>query len=112
MIVNDCVLYNYLLIRKGRKPLIHYEFQHQFALERLGPADYDLRESVVEKRVMKRKSQRISNQSEKEVAARMKAAPIKSNGAVAEVSRKSWTLVGIIKSRMNFYSQHDRFATA
>ena len=42
----------------------------------------------------------------------MKAAPVNSNRSVAEVSRKSWTLVGLIKSRINLYSQQDFFATA
>ena len=56
------------------------------------------------------KAQQISKRSQKEVTARMKAAPENITRAVDEVSRKSWTLVGLNKSRMDFYSQHDRFA--
>ena len=44
-------------------------------------------EKVVDKRAMKRKAQQIPNLFEKEAAARMKAAPLNSNQAVAEVSR-------------------------
>ena len=46
---------------------------------------------------MKRKAKQISKRYEKEVAARMKASPVKSNRAVVEVSRNIWTLVGLIK---------------
>ena len=79
IIGNAYVLYGSLFIRKGRMPLSHYEFRHQVVLENLDPENYNRRETVVEKRVMKRKVQKISKQYEKEAAERIKSTPAKGN---------------------------------
>ena len=112
MIDNAYVLFKCLQIRKGNKLLNNYKFRHQFVLEKLDPENYDSKDTVVQKKVIKRKAQQISKRSEKEAAESINAAPEKDNRSVADVSRNSWTLVGLIKSRMNFYSQQDQFAAA
>ena len=58
MIVNAYVLYKSLLIHKLRKTLSHYKFRHKVILAKLDPANYYRRETVVEKRVTKKKDQK------------------------------------------------------
>ena len=74
MIVNSYFLYKSLLIHKGRKLLSRYEFRNQAILKNLDLENYDLRETVVEKRVMKREAQQISKRYEKEAAVSIKGA--------------------------------------
>ena len=65
MFVNSYVLYKSLLIFRGRKLSSHYELRYQVVLEILNPENYDRRDKVVEKRVMKRKARKISKLFEK-----------------------------------------------
>ena len=59
-IVNAYLLYKYILIRKVSKPLSHYKLRQYIVLENLDPENYNQRNTVVEKRVIKRKDQGYS----------------------------------------------------